>query len=123
MKGGASKNFISMPPLFGALEYLKSKTQRVMTTGVFTNVNDLARNPIATQQAGHYNTPSSFVPELFHRIIGKAIRIFRQQQSAGNRLSGDRIGNLHNRSQHFVLRTILICLSVPFGGRQIAVYT
>lgn len=63
MKGGASKNFISMPPLFGALEYLKSKTQRVMTTGVFTNVNDLARNPIATQQAGHYNTPSSFVPE------------------------------------------------------------
>ena len=63
MKKGGHRNEIFRCPPFGALEYLKSKTQRVMATGVFTNVNDLARNPIATQQAGHYNTPSSFVPE------------------------------------------------------------
>ena len=63
MKRGHRNEIFRCPPLFGALEYLKSKTQRVMVTGVFTNVNDLARNPIATQQAGHYNTPSSFVPE------------------------------------------------------------
>lgn len=63
MKRGGIEKFHFDAPLFGALEYLKCKTQRVMATGVFTNVNDLARNPIATQQAGHYNTPSSFVPE------------------------------------------------------------
>lgn len=61
-RGGIEMKFFDAPP-FDALEYLKCKTQRVMATGVFTNVNDLARNPIATQQAGHYNTPSSFVPE------------------------------------------------------------
>lgn len=55
MKGGGIEMKFFDAPLFGALEYLKSKTQRVMTTGVFTHVNDLARNPIATQQTGHYN--------------------------------------------------------------------
>lgn len=47
-----------------------------MATGVFTNVNDLARNPIATQHAGHYNTPSSFVPE-------QSISLYNRQSHTG----------------------------------------
>lgn len=58
-------------PLFGALEYLKSKTQRVMATGVFTNVNDLARNPIATQQIG-----DSIVIHLYFNHLNSHLHSF-----------------------------------------------